>query len=57
MVKRIADPLPESHRREEAVRLSQLIELGIPIQHSGRNKLIKDTDDQWGEDGENNVVE
>lgn len=57
MVERIADPLPKCHGREEAVRLSKLIELRVSVQHSGRDELVKDTDDEWRKDSEHDVVE
>lgn len=56
MVERIANPLPECHGREEAVRLTKLIELRVSIQHSSGNKLVKDTDDEGRKDGEYDVV-
>lgn len=57
VIERIPDPLPKCSGREELVVLSELIQLWIPVEHSGRHELVEDTDDERGKDGEENVVE
>ena len=57
MVKRVHDPEPESGLREERVLLPQCVELRIPIQDTGRDELVKNTDDERRQDGEDNVIQ
>lgn len=56
MVEGVPDPVEKGDRREEVVLLAQLVQLRIPIEHTRRDKLVKDANDQWWEDGENDVV-
>ena len=56
MVESIADPIEEGVGREEVILLSELIKLGIPVEHTCRDVLIENPDDQRREDGENDVV-
>ena len=57
MVQRIRDPEPESGLGEEYILLAQDVELRIPIQDTGRDELVKDTDNERRQDGENDVIE
>lgn len=57
MVESVADPLPECHRGKETVGLSELIQLGVPIEHPRGDELVENTDDQRRKDSEDNIVE
>ena len=57
MVQRIRNPEPESGLCEEHILLAQDVELRIPIQDSGGDELVKDTDNERRQDGENDVIE
>lgn len=57
MIKRIGDPKPERCAGEEDVLLAEHIELGIPIQDSGRNELVENSDNERRKDSEQNIVE
>lgn len=57
MIKCIGDPLPKRRWCEKAVGLTQTVELWVSVEHSGRNELVKDADDEWRKHGEDDVVE
>ena len=57
MVQCVHDPQPESSFREEHILLTQGVELGVPIQDTGRDKLVKDADDERRQDGENDIIQ
>jgi len=57
MVQRVHDPEPESGLCEEHILLAQGVELRVPIQDTGGDKLVKDTDDERRQDGENDIVQ
>ncbi len=48
MIEGVADPVEEVDRGEEVVLLAEMVQLGIPVEHSGRNELVEDTDDERG---------
>ena len=52
----IPDPVKEADRRKEVVLLTESVQLGIPVEHARRDELVKDTDDERREDGEDDVV-
>lgn len=56
VVKSICDPLPECRFGKENVLLAEYIELRISVKDAGGDELVKNTNDKWGEDCENNVV-
>ena len=57
VIEGIADPVEERDRGEKVILLSQLIQLRIPIEHSRRDELVEDTNDEWRENGEDHIVE
>jgi hypothetical protein len=57
VVESVPNPLPECHRGKETVRLSKLIQLRVSIEHSCRDELVENTDDQRRKNGEDDVVE
>lgn len=57
VVQRVDHPQPERGLCEESVLLSQHIKLWIAVQYSSGNELIKNTNDERGQDSENHVVE
>lgn len=57
VVERVDDPKPECLGREEVVLLAELVQLGVSIEHSCADELVKDSDDERGQEGEDDVVE
>jgi hypothetical protein len=57
VIQSIGYPQPKRSLGEEFVFLSKRIQLGVPIQKSCGNKLIKDADDKRRQNGEKNVIE
>jgi hypothetical protein len=47
MVEGVSDPLPKRRLGKEGVALAKLVKLRVPVQHTRRDKLVKNTDDQW----------
>lgn len=56
VIEGIADPVEERDWRKEVVLLTELIQLGITVEHARRNKLVEDTDDEGREDGKDDIV-
>ena len=56
VVEGIADPVEERHGREEVVLLPELVQLRVSVEHSGRDELVEDTDNEGWEDREDDVV-
>jgi hypothetical protein len=57
VIERVDDPEPECLGREEVVLLAELVQLGVPIEHSCADELVEDSDDERGQEGEDDVVE
>jgi hypothetical protein len=57
VVESVPNPLPECHRGKETVRLPELIQLRVSIEHSCRDELVENTDDERRKNGEDDVVE
>lgn len=56
MIQGIGNPEPKCSFGEEDVLLAQSVQLRVAIQHSGRDELIKDADDERWEYSEDDVV-
>jgi hypothetical protein len=56
MINSVCEPHPKGRLCEEHIPLTQHIELRISIQHASRHELIKYTNDQWWQDGEEDIV-
>lgn len=56
MIESVCDPLPECRFGKENVLLAEYIELRISVKDTGWDELVKDANDEWGKDGEDNVV-
>lgn len=57
VVKRIPDPKEKPYGSEEVILLTQVIELWVSIEHTSRDELVENTNDQRWEDGEYDIVE
>ena len=57
MIQRVRHPQPELRLGEERVPLAEHIQLWVPIEDTRGDELIEDADDEWWEDGEDDVVE
>lgn len=57
MVQCVHDPEPEGGLCEECILLTQDVELRVPIQDSGRDELIEDSNDERREDSKNDIVQ
>ena len=56
MVQSIPDPHPKRRLGEEHILLAEGVQLGVAVQYARRHELVKDADDQWGEDGKDDIV-
>jgi hypothetical protein len=57
VVQCVRDPQPECRLREEHVTLAEHIQLWVPVEDAGGDKLVEDTYDQRREDSEDHVVQ
>ena len=57
VVQCVANPQPELRPREERVALAKHVELWVPVEDTGGDELVEDTDNERREDGEHDVIE
>ena len=49
--------MPEGRLRKEFILLPKNIQLGIPVEDTGWNKLIEDAYNEWGKDCEHYIIQ
>jgi hypothetical protein len=57
VVDSVEDPRGEDVHTEEAVSLAERVELRVPVEQAGRNKLVQDTEDERREHSVEDIVE
>ena len=57
VIERVEDPEPKRGLCEESVLLPEHVQLRIAVEDARRDELVKDADDEWREDGEDDVVQ
>jgi hypothetical protein len=55
MIKSVSNPVEERNGGEEVIGLTELVKLGVPVKHPSAYKLIENTNDERGQDGEDDV--
>lgn len=56
MVECIRDPEPECCFGEKCIPLAKHVQLWIAIENASRDELVENTDDEWRENSEDDVV-
>ena len=57
MVEAVEDPGEEGMHFEEDALLAELVELRVAVEEARGYELVEDAEDEWREDGEEDVVE